>query len=81
MPAGGLACKTFIRTIAATPLPPGITPPTATYLGTLMGVYGWKSVAMALRYAHVNAGAVAPGVMRIGEGTTMSAPEEGRSRH
>jgi integrase len=35
-------------------------------LAALMAICGWKSVAMALRYAHINAANLAPGVMRVG---------------
>lgn len=36
-------------------------------LAALMTLGGWKSVAMVLRYAHVNVSNLAPGVMRLGE--------------
>jgi integrase len=32
----------------------------------LMTLGGWRSVAMVLRYAHVNVSNLAPGVMRLG---------------
>jgi hypothetical protein len=31
-----------------------------------MTLGGWRSVAMVLRYAHVNVSNLAPGVMRLG---------------
>ena len=35
-------------------------------LGALMALGGWKTVAMVMRYSHVNASNLAPGVMRLG---------------
>lgn len=37
-------------------------------LAALMALGGWKTVAMVLRYAHVNVSNLAPGVMRLGGG-------------
>ena len=34
-----------------------------------MTLGGWKSVAMVLRYAHVNVSNLAPGVIKLGENT------------
>lgn len=39
-------------------------------LGALMALGGWRTIAMVMRYAHINVSNLAPGVMRIGETDT-----------
>ena len=55
-------------------------------LGALMALGGWRTVAMVMRYAHVNASNLAPGVMRLGEnpgtlesGESVSLRKQGES--
>jgi len=56
-------------------------------LGALMELGGWKSVAMVMRYAHVNKDHLAAGVLRIGGitgsddlGTVISRGKQGDSK-
>jgi hypothetical protein len=36
-------------------------------LGALMALGRWRTVTMVMRYAHINASNLAPGVMRLGQ--------------
>lgn len=43
-------------------------------IGALMALGGWRTVAMVMRYAHVNVSNLAPGVMRLGENAGTAEP-------
>lgn len=51
-------------------------------IAALMRLGGWKSVAMVLRYAHVNVEDLAPGVLKLGEnpGTPPPAATESKAK-